>query len=98
MDQIKRNIEETCKTEFTEIDPILKLDLSQSKQDSCIIWNVFEGNISLDNLKDFIISYSEKRKLSRINLLSSTAYKRFVCVYDYCKYGDNHKSKDTMNR
>lgn len=98
MDQIKRNIEGTCKTEFTEIDPILKLDLSQSKQDRCIIWNVFEGNISLDNLKDFIISYSEKRKLSRINLLSSTAYKRFVCVYDYCKYGDNHKSKDTMNR
>lgn len=89
IEQIREITPISCKKEFLDYKKILGLKISEWKQDSCIIWNVLEGNITLDEFKEFIQSYGEYRNLSRQNLLGSSPYKRMVCLYDYCKYGEN---------
>lgn len=83
-------IPNSCKRQFLNYRDILDLEISDGNQDYCIIWNVLEKNLSLDEFKDFIQSYGKYRNLTRQNLLGSSAYKRMVCVYDYCKYEDNN--------
>ncbi len=90
IEQIREMIPNSCKRQFFNYRDILDLEISDGNQDYCIIWNVLEKNLSLDEFKDFIQSYGKYRNLTRQNLLGSSAYKRMVCVYDYCKYEDNN--------
>ena len=89
--QIKERTHQDCKREYKKIEDILKLNFPHSKGEYCIIWNVLEDKISLEDFKEFILSYGNKRDLTRQELLNSSDYKRLVCVYDYCKFGDDFK-------
>lgn len=90
VNKINQIIERThldCKGEYTKIEDILKLNISHSKREYCIIWNVLEDKIPLEDFKEFILSYGKIRGLTRQELLNSSDYKRLVCIYDYCKFG-----------
>lgn len=96
IEQIQERIPESCKQEFSDFESILNLDFSVGNQDYCIIWNVLNGNLKLESFKKFIQSYGKFRNLNRQNLLVSSDYKRMVCVYDYCKYGDESLDIDSQ--
>lgn len=48
-----------------------------SNKIKAIAWNVFERNITLEELKNFLLNFSEK---------SQTDYRKLLCLYDYLKF------------
>lgn len=87
--QIKSRINNNCKKKFSEIEKILELYESPARQDDCIIWNVIERNISIEEFKEYIQAYEKLRNLGRAQLLKSSQYKKLICVYDYLQYHKN---------
>ena len=55
-------------------------DIATSFKHPTVIWNVWNDNITLDNLEQYLRSYpNEKKKDSK--------YRRLITSYDYKKYG-----------
>lgn len=62
---------------FFSIDDIIKnKSISNSNKNPCIFLNVYEKNITLDELKAYIL------QLEKID----TWYRKLICLYDYCAY------------
>ena len=72
-------IKDNLKIEFDTIAGVVNDGrIALSYKDKCILWNVWNDNISLDDLKNYLLSYVKK---------DSTDYRRLLCVYDKKKYG-----------
>ena len=66
------------KIKFESIDELFEPNIiAQSYKTNTLMYNVECGNISLDNLKDYLIKYDEKE---------TTDYRRLLCLYDYKNY------------
>lgn len=78
LDNLKANIKDICKTEFTTIDEIESCTaISRSNKIHSIIWSILEGNICLDSVKEYLINFEDK---------TITDYRKLLCAYDYMKY------------
>lgn len=68
----------TAYSNFTSIDEILKSeDISISYKTGAIVWGIIAGNISLDEVEEYLRNYENKE---------STDYRKLLCAYDYKKY------------
>lgn len=65
----------------TSIDAIYAdISIATSFKHPTIIWNVWNGNIILDNLEQFLRKYPDEGK-------KDSKYRRLIALYDYKKYG-----------
>lgn len=72
-------IQDNLKIEFESISDVLNDNrIALSYKDKCILWNVWRDNITLDDLKNYLLSYDKK---------DSTNYRKLLSVYDKKKYG-----------
>lgn len=76
-----QQINESSKVEHSAIESVQNDEnIANSYKDSCIMWNVWNGNIGIDDLKQYLAHYTEK---------DETSYRKLLCVYDKVKYGNN---------
>lgn len=65
----------------SSIEAIYKdANIATSFKHPTVIWNVWNGNIPLDNLEQFLRSYPNEEK-------KDSKYRRLISLYDYKKYG-----------
>lgn len=73
-----QHISDSSKVVHNSIDGIQSDDnVALSYKDDCVIWNVWNGTIGIDDLKQYLISYEGKE---------TTIYRKMLCVYDKKKY------------
>jgi len=78
---IKSKIEEKkdkYKSIYTSVKDVIQSTEAKSNIPYIMIWNTFERNIELDDFEEFLREYD--RELN-------TTYRRYLCVYDYLRYG-----------
>lgn len=80
---IKGKIPDVSKVSYSSIDDIYRSELSDNNRHYCLIWNVFQKNINMEDFKQFILSCKGQQG-NKPDLL--TNYRRLICVYDYCSY------------
>lgn len=79
-------IHDSSKVVFNSIADVIKDSrIALSYKDECILWNVWENNIDLSALKEYLLSYTKKE---------TTNYRKLLCVYDKKKYSVVSDSKD----
>ena len=82
-----QRINDISKVEHDSINDIIHdTDVARSYKEECIIWNVWENRIDVDDLKEYLLSCSTKE---------TTNYRRLLCVYDKKKYDDLVSSNST---
>lgn len=78
MEFLYEKIKEKIKIEFNSIKEIMEnSDIAKSNKNDCIFWNVYEENIELDDLEEYI---------KKMNGQFTTDYKKLLCLYDMKKY------------
>ncbi|SGZ17472.1 SIR2 family protein [Moritella viscosa] len=76
-----------CKTECKNLMAILNDELvSNTHRVNCIVYNVIEGNVHIDELYDFLATYF-KSNFENYNPNKSD-YNKLLCTYDFKKYSD----------
>lgn len=53
-------------------------NISKSKEENVLVYNIMNGHISLDDVKEYLVSYTDT---------NTTSYKKLLCAYDFQKYG-----------
>lgn len=89
MKYVISKIPQTSKVKSDGINDIIQDEtLSNSSKFFSIIWNVFEKNIHLDKLKDYLLDFDKYEDNEASDPKKTTDYKRLLCVYDFCKYSE----------
>jgi len=71
-------IKQSQKKKFSSISEIIaSKNIALTYKTDCIIWNVSNNNISLDDLEGYLRTYDDK---------TSTNYRKMLCLYDMRKY------------
>lgn len=76
----------TYKNKHKTIQDIIEDEgIPQTLKNNNIISALFDGNLNLTVVEEFLRSYPNKK---------STDYRRLLCVYDYVKYGNDDEGAD----
>ncbi len=74
------NLNHACQSEHKDTKSIIEDDkITLSNKLNAIFWAVYNGQVELYDIKDFLIKMENK---------TNTLYRRLLCVYDLMKYGD----------
>ncbi|HDT4817852.1 TPA: SIR2 family protein, partial [Klebsiella aerogenes] len=77
-DHFARTKSSNCKNEHNTITNILcDHNISTSRKDDCIFNSYYENRINSDEMKTYLINYTDK---------NNTSYRRLLCLYDYQNY------------
>lgn len=82
----KDSVPVSCKKTYNDLEVIIDdTDISKSNKPYTILWNLLEGNIELNKMEEFLISFSNEEKDSN--------YRKLLCAYDLIKYKGLTKDK-----
>jgi hypothetical protein len=74
-----RSINTSCETDHVIIDEIFEYEsITNSNKDSAILWSTYNDKLKLDDVKQYLLQYIDKK---------CTSYRRILCAYDFKKYG-----------
>ena len=79
------NIKGTSKKEHFSINSIEEDEsIAKTYKIDAVIWNVLNNNIYREELRKYVVEYSDKK---------STEYRKLLCLYDYFEYADRELDK-----
>jgi SIR2-like domain len=69
----------SCKTDHKIIDKIVEDEsITNSNKDSAILWSAYNAKLELEDVKQYLSQYIDKK---------CTSYRKILCAYDFKKYG-----------
>lgn len=78
-------IKQSQQKKYSNIGDILSSDsIALTYKTDCIIWNVSNKNIKIEDFENYLRDYKDK---------TTTNYRKMLCLYDMMMYKDNGKTK-----